>query len=290
VISFYKNNRRSLNDIVDVSTPESKMRCPKTQDILDLENAFTTLRDKALIWFIASAPVRLETLTKLTWKDLKNMGDKDVPYSLIVEAERLKGAGKGKYKGLKQIGFIHSLAAQKLDNYKQELIRKGYMINDNSPIFLAYRKEKKIARLLGSAIENNFAKASLRAWHNLEIKRFSPHDLRSFFQTNLENAGVNSNIIAPFLGHRAKGIDAHYSDHDREDLFIKYKSALSWLLPQTVEKVKSKLDATKAELGDTQNKLYEATTAIKQINAYLAKNTESIKKDTEDVKQIRTNL
>jgi site-specific recombinase XerC len=174
VLSFYKNNRRPLTEIVDVETPESKMRCPKTQDILDLENALTTLRDKALLWFIASAPVRLDTLTRLKWKDLKLTNDKQVPYSMIIEAERLKGAGKGKYKGLKQIGFLHSLAAQKLDNYKQELIRKGYMITDDCPIFLSYRKQKKIASLLGGAIEGNFASASLKAWHDLEIKRFSP--------------------------------------------------------------------------------------------------------------------
>lgn len=71
VISIYKNNRRPLIEIMDVSTPESKQRCPKTQDILDLENAFFSFRDKALLWFIASAPFRLDTLTKLKWRDLK---------------------------------------------------------------------------------------------------------------------------------------------------------------------------------------------------------------------------
>jgi PAS domain S-box-containing protein len=71
VISFFKNNRRPLVEIVEVPTPESKKRCPKTQDIVELENAFATFRDKALLWFIASAPFRLETLTKLKWKDLK---------------------------------------------------------------------------------------------------------------------------------------------------------------------------------------------------------------------------
>lgn len=67
VISFYKNNRRPLIEIMEVSTPESKKRCPKAQDILELENAFTSLRDKFLCWFIASAPFRLDTITKLKW-------------------------------------------------------------------------------------------------------------------------------------------------------------------------------------------------------------------------------
>ena len=52
VISFYKHNRRPLVNIKEVSTPESKKRCPKTQDILEFENALGTYRDKFLCWFI----------------------------------------------------------------------------------------------------------------------------------------------------------------------------------------------------------------------------------------------
>jgi hypothetical protein len=81
IISFYKSNRRNLIDIAEVTTPESKHRCPKVQDILDLENAFTTSRDKAILWFLASAPFRVETLTKLLWRDLKPTGDEEVPYT-----------------------------------------------------------------------------------------------------------------------------------------------------------------------------------------------------------------
>jgi site-specific recombinase XerD len=257
VISFYKNNRRPLLEIKEVSTPESKQRCPKSQDISELENAFTTSRDKALVWFIASAPFRLETITKLTWRDLKPTNDKDVPYSMLIEAERLKGSGKGKYKGIKQVGFLHSLASQKLEAYKKELERKGYVISENDPIFIAYRKERKIKGMSTFSIEGNFGKASLRAWHDLEKKRFSPHDFRSFVQTALENAGVNSNIIAPLLGHKPKGIDFHYSEHDIEDLMLKYKTALPYLLPQSIERVKAEQLKTKVEYEEKIEKLEE---------------------------------
>ena len=257
VLSFYKNNRRPLIEIRDIDIPESKMRCPKSSDIPELENGFSFLRDKALLWFIASAPFRLESLTKLKWEDLKPTGDKEVPYSLLIEAERLKGSGKGKYRGLKQVGFLHRLAAQKLESYKKELERKGYIITENDPIFLAYRKEKKIVVWSTNGIENNFGKASLRAWHDLEKKRFSPHDFRSYVQTALENAGVNSNIIAPLLGHKPRGIDFHYSEHDISDLLQKYKLALPYLLPQTVEKVKAETEELKAKYEDLENTFAE---------------------------------
>ncbi len=174
VLSFYKNNRRHLEEIKDVDTPESKHRCPKSQDIIDLENAMGFARDKFLVWFIASTPIRVETIPKLIWKDLKPTNDREVPYSLLIEAERLKGHGKGKYRGLKQVGFLHSLAAKKLEAYKKELQQKGYIVTENDPLFVAYRKEQKITPLTKFAIQHRFDKASLDAWHDLEAKRYSP--------------------------------------------------------------------------------------------------------------------
>ncbi len=82
VISFYKHNWRNLNGNVasNIQKPEAKKRCPKMDDILELENAMTNQRDKAIIWFFASTSVRIGTLTKLRWNDLKPTNDKDVPF------------------------------------------------------------------------------------------------------------------------------------------------------------------------------------------------------------------
>jgi site-specific recombinase XerC len=163
VISFYKNNRRPLVEIAEVSTPKSKQKCPKTQDIKELENAFSYLRDKALLWFFASAPFRIDTITKLKWKDLQPTNDRDIPYKILAEAERLKGSGKGKYKGQKQVCFLHSPASQKLEAYKKEFARKGYTPSEDSPIFIAYRKAQKIKSLSAFGIEGNFLFARFAA-------------------------------------------------------------------------------------------------------------------------------
>ena len=76
-------------------------------------------------------------------------------------------------------------------------------------------------------------------------------------QSALESAGINSNVFAPLITHKPKGVDAHYSSHDITELLIKFKSALAWLLPVTVEKVKSELDQTKQELTETEKKYEE---------------------------------
>jgi hypothetical protein len=217
-------------------------------DILELEDAMACQRDKAILWFFESTSCRVGTVTKLLWKDLVPTGDPEVPFSITIESKRLKGAGLGKYKGMKQITFLHKLAAEKLKNYKAEAQRKGYTITENSPIFIAYhQKDKTIKPLESLAINPIFDSASLTAWHDLKVKRYSMHDFRDFVQSSLESAGINSNIIAPMLAHKPKGIDFHYSSHDLQELLVKFKTALPYLLPQSVEGVKTELEETKAE-------------------------------------------
>jgi len=264
VMSFYAKNRRRLEPDVaeNIDVPESKKRCPTINDLLELENHMPMLRDKALLWFLSSAPFRIGTIPKLKWNDLRPTDDKDVPYYLIIEGARLKGSGKGKYKGVKQIAFLHSLAVQKLEAYKKELERKGYSITDDTPIFLAYRHQCGIKDYSPFSVEGMFANACLNAWHDLEKKRFSPHDLRSFVQSALENAGVNPNIIAPILGHKAKGVDQHYSDHDVEDFREKFRTALPYLLPESVEHLKSEVERTKIRY---EQQLESQQSEIKQL-------------------------
>ena len=132
IISFFKHNWRNLNPNVasDIEAPEAKKRTPIIEDIQALDANMTTARDKALVWFFPSTAVRVETLTKLTKGDLKPTNDAEVPYYLEIEAKRLKGAGIGKYKGIKQVTFIHKLAWQKVQDYFAEAKRKGYNLTD----------------------------------------------------------------------------------------------------------------------------------------------------------------
>jgi hypothetical protein len=106
-------------------------------------------------------------------------------------------------------------------------------------------------------MEAVFADASLMAWHDLEKKRFSCHDFRDFLQSKLESAGINANIISPFLAHQVKGTDFHYSSHEVDELGEKFKIALPFLLPQTVEKVKSEYKQETQQLEKEIQKLRE---------------------------------
>ena len=111
---------------------------------------------------------------------------------------------------------LHAYAAEKLEKYKQDLVKKGITTSPNSNIFVAignnpYNKGKGDKL---STLEGIFVEASIGAWHNLEQKRFSAQDFRDVLQSALENANVHPKIAAPLLGYKVKGVAKHYSNHD----------------------------------------------------------------------------
>jgi integrase len=111
-------------------------------------------------------------------------------------------------------------------------------LNPESPIFKSYAEKGKKERGKGlTKFTAVFDAACIRAWGNLDLKRFSPHDIRDFLQSTLESQKVNDNVIAPFLGHRKKGTDKYYSSHGVEELQQVFKNALPFLVPKTVGKL-----------------------------------------------------
>jgi hypothetical protein len=273
--SFYKANDRELKSSVGkkLSLPAPEPRTPKMQDILDMEQAMTSQRDRAVLWFVESAPFRQGTVTKLVRRDLKSTDEllkairaeskgqisrtsqededlaKKIPYYLVIESARLKGAGKGKYRGVKQIGFVHAYAAEKLEKYTQEMKQRGIEVTDNSSLFVAFgnnRFNKGKGDKLQS-LTQIFYDASMMAWNDIEKKKFSAQDFRDVLQGALENANVHQNVAAPLMGHKIAGIDKHYSSHDLEEFLLAFSHALPWLVPQTIEGLKAETQTKLAE-------------------------------------------
>jgi len=316
VKSFYKANWRDLNPNAGskIELPEPKRRTPKLNDVLAMEDAVFHKRDKAILWFLESAPFRQGTLTKLLWKDIKSTETlitetreeakghdwttleddaetaKAIPYYLVIEGARMKGGGKGKYKGVKQIGFLHAYAAEKLEKYKQELMSKGIAISPDSNIFVAVRTNPynrgKGDKL--NTLENIFVEASNMAWHDMEKKRFSAQDMRDILQSALESAKIHPNIAAPLLGHKVKGVDKHYSSHDLMEFLLAYKSALPWLVPQTVEQVKAESEKKLSNQEKTLTHLeYENTELKDKINNLRAELKEKEETNAAEIEKLQ---
>ncbi len=301
VKSFYKANWRELNSNVgkNLTVPEPKKRTPKLQDIVDMDEAMSYQRDKAILWFLESTPVRKETFTNLYWRDLQSTAEllkqvreesqgqltrtveedarlaKLVPYYLVLGAERLKGGGKGKYKGIKHIGFIHYYSAEKLESYKLEMQKYGLEAKPDSPIFVAYNNNRfnlgKGDRL--RYLSSIFLDACEIAWNN-ENKRFSPQDMRDLLQGALEKVEVNTNFIRPLISHKVSGVDKHYSNHDIDEFLQVFVKALPLLVPQTVEEVKAE---TQKKLAEEQKRIIN----LEYENTNLKANVNTLNKDQE---------
>jgi hypothetical protein len=294
VFSFYKWNKRALEKTTASkikNIPMAKNRNPTLEDIQAMERGFITKRDKALLYFIESTSVRIGTLEKLLWKDLIKTEDflaeqrkaqnketpeekeKDkklseaVPFMLELSASILKGAGIGKYKNLKQITFVHSYASKLLEDYKEEATIKGYNITPETSLFISYYqadKENPIG-ISNKGINQLFDASSLRAWGDLEKKRFSPHDLRSFMQSALESAKVHSSICAPIMGHVVAGVDKFYSSHGKKELLENYASALPFILPKTVPELETELRTTESKFNSQQSQIEELKGLVTQL-------------------------
>ena len=271
VFSFYKHNKRSLEPStasnIKNETPESKKRKPSLEDLTALEVVMRTARDKAMLWFTASTSVRVGTLVLLKWCDLKQTENPNVPYSLEIESARLKGCGKGRYKGNKQICFVHKFASEKLEQYRAEAKQKGYELKDDSPLFVAYYqkgKEKPQKPLTTKGINELFNHVSLAAFGDLEKKRFSIHDLREFYQSALESAGIQENLISPLMAHKIAGIAQNYSSHDCKELIGKYETALPYLIPKSNSVLESELKETESKFKNQQQQIEELQNLVKK--------------------------
>ena len=171
VLSFYKHNRRPLSEPMKFEKPESEGRQPSLEDVEILANHARTKRDKALIWCQSSCPLREGTLEKLVWGDLQETGDSQVPIMIVAKADRLKGSGKGKYKGVFHIGFWHAHAYKLFQVYKKEALRKlqkkypDFEITKDTPLWLSYVNGNGTVKGLGKfGISDIFEHASFYAW------------------------------------------------------------------------------------------------------------------------------
>lgn len=258
VISFYKHNRRPLVEVKKFERPEAEKRRPSIEDVEAMANSVGWKRDKALIWFLSSACFREGTLVKLTWGDLKLTEDVEAPIMITIKGARMKGAGKGRYKGIEQTCFLHKSAWELMLAYKKEATRKlrkkysEFEITDKTPLFLNYVNGKFAKGLTTFGFSEVWTKASLNAWGDLEVKRFSPHDMRDFVSNALKKAKVDVVDRAVLTGHKIKGVERHYQDPEKMYLKEAFKSAIPFLTPQKPEQLRKDIDTQKDRIEELE--------------------------------------
>jgi len=225
VKSFFRCNYRQIQTESGKMeyTIKKPQRFPTKLQRQELFKACYNQRDRALVCVSCCSAIALETMSKLRWLYFEQDWRKQEIPCIILPSEILKGHGKGKYKGVKQITFLTPEAKYELIKYSEYMTKEfGYKWTENDYVFLSL--EEPYQPLTYNGLGNTILTISQRA----EVP-FSIHDGRRIVETALENTSTPRNWIQKVKGRKVRGEDSPYSKPATEQLRAKYKEALSEL-------------------------------------------------------------
>ena len=226
------------------------------QNMLDYTNS---TRDKALILFFSSIGSRPAVLVDpiLCFKHLHAMPNGCKAVLMYAESDE------------EYWGFLTPEATTALEMYRDERIRKGEIITQDSPLFVIGRKNQfKDESYLSLPALNSIFENLQRKSHVEKIKSGNRYDkalmygFRKRFNTILKiDSTVNSNIAEKLLAHK-NGLDGVYLKPTREECFSEFTKAIPELTVSKAEKLSLKLE--KSEL-DKDRKILKLETEMKQV-------------------------
>ena len=229
---------------------------------LDIQNMLeytNSSRNKALILFFSSVGGRPAVLTDpiLCFKHLYSM-----PHGC--KAVLMYSGSDEEYWG-----FLTPEAANALEVYRDERIRQGEVITQESPLFVIGKKNRfKDEPYLSLPALNSIFEHLQRKAHVEKIKLGNRYDkalmygFRKRFNTILKiDSTVNSNIAEKLLAHK-NGLDGVYLKPTKEECFSEFLKAIPELTVSKAEKLNLKLE--KSEL-DKDRKILKLETEMKQI-------------------------
>ncbi len=196
---------------------------PRKEDLRKLWIWAQNPRDKALLTFVCSTAIAKETLVNLKWKHLEENWEKVELPCINVPGELLKGHGRGRYKGVKQVTFLTPEAKRDLLNYKEWIekkLRRKLTAEDN--IFLNTFKPYSPVKYgrLGTLIWRLSKAAGIP---------FSWHDARRYVNTALEEIRMPPNWARKVRGRKVRGEEAPYSLPAVKQLREKFEEAVTLL-------------------------------------------------------------
>jgi hypothetical protein len=247
VKSFYKHNYADLSRACGTVTLEKvkPYNKPRKDDLRKLWSWASNPRDKALITFVNSTAIAKETLTLVKWKHLEeNWQNVELP-CINLPSELLKGHGRGRYKGVRQITFLTPEAKRDLINYKEWIEQR--MGRKMTP-------EDNIWRDVNSPHEPiTHSNLGWIIWDlsNRTNVAFSWHDARRYVETALEEIRIHPNWARKIRGRKVRGEESPYSQPAIEQLREKYREAVP-LLEFTSEKPTVTKEMIREELMKVQ--------------------------------------
>ena len=225
VRSFFKHNYRDLAKASGVMTyiRQKPYRRHSKEELLKIYRSTQNPRDRALITFTWSTAVAKESLTVAQWSDLENDWEKqEIPHVGLPDI-KVKGHGRGKWKGVEQHTFLTPEAKKDLVEYRDWLGQiKGVKVGSNDYIFVEVHPPYK------EMDYGSLGAVAVRLTKRSGVP-FSWHDARRYVETALEETKINPNWARKIRGRKVRGEEAPYSRPAIEQLRAAFKEAVPLL-------------------------------------------------------------
>ena len=225
VKSFYKHHYRDLaraSGQIAFAKRKPYRRHTK-KELLKIYRSCMNPRDRALVTFVWSSAIAKETLSKIQWSDLELGWEEQETPHVSLDAEKIKGHGRGKYKGVRQETFLTPEAKRDLIEYR-EFLRRIKHLEAKPEDHVWLEVESPFIPLPYSALTSLYINLSERSG-----VPFSWHDARRYVETALEQTKINPNWARKIRGRKVRGEEAPYSRPAIEELRKAYQEAVPLL-------------------------------------------------------------
>jgi len=273
--------------------PVKEKRKPTIEQLVRMTQG-QNYRDRAMIWFKYSAPVRKTTLIYLQFKDLKETNDDALPIMVHVKPNKMKGQYASQY------AFLHRTAYEALTDYLEwrrragETIRVegrtkriGEKLTQDSFVFRSHRqlngtraKQRKAKGIPLEQLDDSMVEQIFKNACEGKGFVFSPDDSRDFVNDGMRKAKVDKDWREIILGHKVSA--TAYTAVQSGELLEAFKDALPYISPKPDITPKIKPETTLSEVQKLKRQLEEMyLTEIELVKSDIASYEEMIRIDTD---------
>jgi len=243
------------------------------EDVKKMLDYAITIRNKALIHFLASSGVRIGAMPDLK---LKHLGDMPLGCkSILVYEDSVE----------EYTTFLTPEASKILDEYLQVRKNDREYISPESPVFrIKYRmgiekskpmSDKSIQGVIWRCVVQSHVE---RTKKGVRYSKQQDHAFRKRFKTTLQlNSDVNPSIIEKLMGHK-RGLDGVYFKPTTEQLFEEFRKGIVDLTLDKTEKLELENEKKQKKIDELESsKVKIAELESRMDNIY--KHIQNSKKD-----------
>ena len=225
VKSFFKWSYKALERASGLIQLEKKKpyRKHSKEELRKIRDSARNPRDRALITFTWSTAIARDSLTLIQLADLEQDWRQQETPAIYLSSDKIKGKGRGKYRGVEQRTFLTPEAKKDLIAYMDWMERmRGVTFKPEDRLW------REINSPFGAITEDNLNRVAKVLSQGSGVP-FGWHDARRYVETALEEVKINPNWARKIRGRKVRGEEAPYSRPAVEQLREKYKEALSLL-------------------------------------------------------------